>query len=612
MPAQVVLEVSTGAIAGKRFEFDSHHVFLFGRSTDCHACLPNDGFLSRHQFVLEVSPPVAALRDLGSLNGTIVNRVRYGGRGQHETPAQGAARVHPSVELHDGDEIVVGNTTINVKVTATAGSKAPRANGGLPTTSPFTPSGELANLNDAAYFTLPGYELNESLGEGGMGVVYRALRLSDQQPVAIKWLQPQTAVEDDARTKFLREIETLRRLTHPAIVQLHDFGERDDAFYFVMEYCAGGNVNRLREAYGGKVPLNIALPIMLQVLEGLAQAHASKFVHRDIKPDNLLLQQQPAGWRACLADFGLAKKFEDAGFSGITATNQRGGTLYFMPREQLTNFRDVKPTGDVWSAAATFYFLLTGQHPRDFSRAGDPVRVILQESARPIREREAAVPAALAAVINRALQDDPAQRPADGGAFLQELLAALQITATPTAFRCDRLSPLSRQSASTPAASPVATQLLPATTAHTSPPVAAYRGAEPYLFVSYSHRDSALVCAEIAWLQAQGYRVWYDEGIEPGGEWPEEIAVALAKSTQVLVFVSPAAASSVHVRNEVNFALNRHKPLLIVHLEPTELPPGLELRIGDLQAILRHRLKTEAYRERLGKSLTVECRAMGT
>lgn len=121
-------------------------------------------------------------------------------------------------------------------------------------------------------------------------------------------------------------------------------------------------------------------------------------------------------------------------------------------------------------------------------------------------------------------------------------------------------------------------------------PFAACRGDEPYLFVSYAHRDKNRVYPLIAaWHQA-GYRIWYDEGIDPGNEWPDEVARALTNATQFLVFITPRSVESVNVRNEIHFALNKNKSFLAVHLEDTELPDGLALRMGDIQAVMQHRI----------------------
>jgi formylglycine-generating enzyme len=137
----------------------------------------------------------------------------------------------------------------------------------------------------------------------------------------------------------------------------------------------------------------------------------------------------------------------------------------------------------------------------------------------------------------------------------------------------------------------------------TVPPFEAYQGDEPYVFISYSHKDAAGVYEEITRIHEVGVNVWYDEGIEASNEWPEEIARAVVDCSVFLVFVSPRATASVNCRNEINLALNENKPFLAIHLEETELPLGLRLRMGDLQAILRYKLPVDRYQKKTQNSL---------
>ena len=135
------------------------------------------------------------------------------------------------------------------------------------------------------------------------------------------------------------------------------------------------------------------------------------------------------------------------------------------------------------------------------------------------------------------------------------------------------------------------------------PPFPACAKNQPFLFVSYAHRDSERVYPDIARLHAQGYRVWYDEGIDPGSEWPEDIADALNACSLFILFVSPNAVASRNVRNEIHLAISRDKPLIAIHLQETEMPSGLELQLGGLQAIMRFRESEEQYWHRLEKAL---------
>jgi len=239
-----------------------------------------------------------------------------------------------------------------------------------------------------------------------MGAVYRARRRSDGLDVALKLMRPRIGADPESRSHLLREAEVMRRLRHPNIVELLDSGEDGEGFFWAMEYCPRGSV-LARIRLEGALPLAVAGMLALQALEGLAFAHAAGFVHRDIKPDNLLLG--PDGL-AKLTDFGLAKSFEQAGLSGMTATGASAGTLSFMPREQITSFRQLRPVSDVWSMGATLYYMLTRHYTRDFAGRKDPLAVVLSGRIVPLRRRAPHLPAAVAAVVDRAIADDPDRR----------------------------------------------------------------------------------------------------------------------------------------------------------------------------------------------------------
>lgn len=403
MGARVILRTTAGPLKGQDFAFDSHDTFLFGRADDCHARLAeNDRTASRHHFLLEVSPPAARLRDLGSLNGTWVNDHKYGSRGAAETPEEAARKQYPQVDLRDGDEIRVGETVFRLEV---EGAPAPTEFSAESSPPPEPPAKSLAKAEMKS-----GYELGRQLGEGGMGAVYQATRLADGAQVAVKVMLSQVAVHAAARDRFLREIAILAKLRHPRCVELLDCGVSENTFFFVMELCPGGSLDQL-----GILPLDRLAPLLDEALEGLVYAHGAGFVHRDLKPQNVLLERRGAG--AKLADFGLAKSFEQAGFSGFTATGGFAGTTRFMAREQITNYKYVKPATDVWSLGATAYVALTGQFPREFAPGRDPVEVILRQSPTPIRQHLPSLPARVAEVLDRALADKLSERYLDASEF---------------------------------------------------------------------------------------------------------------------------------------------------------------------------------------------------
>ena len=136
---------------------------------------------------------------------------------------------------------------------------------------------------------LPGYRVEKEIGRGGFGAVYRAVREKDNTRVAIKVLLPRAVAQKKAVEEFLREMQVTAKLKHPNIVRFFEMGCEGSVFFFVMEYCEGGSVADFMRQQGGRLPLPVAKPIMLDALEGLAHAHQQGIVHRDLKPQNILL-----------------------------------------------------------------------------------------------------------------------------------------------------------------------------------------------------------------------------------------------------------------------------------------------------------------------------------
>jgi len=141
-------------------------------------------------------------------------------------------------------------------------------------------------------------------------------------------------------------------------------------------------------------------------------------------------------------------------------------------------------------------------------------------------------------------------------------------------------------------------------TAGTKVPFASYRGARPYIFVSYSHKDITEVFGIIKKLSESRYRLWYDEGIEPGFEWPEVVGKAIMGCSQLLVFMSRSASVSRNVRNEINLAFSEGKGILVVYLEKTKLTEGMKLQIGTVQFLNKHEMNAKEFGEKLKSVLS--------
>lgn len=299
-----------------------------------------------------------------------------------------------------------------------------------------------------------GYQTVRELGRGGQGVVYLARHEETGEEVALKVLLAQVAVDPQAVYGFQREVNNVSALRHPNVVRFRHSGVDGGMFYFTSEYCDGGNVVNLMRKRGGPLAVEEAVIVAVQILNGLAYAHTAPIpvttpaagpqdtrlqmlgrsspmtvvhglVHRDVKPANILLSGSGSTQVAKLADFGLAKAFDLAGMSGHTMTGSVAGTLSFMPRAQVINFRFARPEVDVWSCAASLYFMLTGSAPRTFPRDMDGIRVVLGNRATPIRERDSTIPARLAEVIDEALIDKPRIKIASADQLARALMAAL-------------------------------------------------------------------------------------------------------------------------------------------------------------------------------------------
>ena len=269
------------------------------------------------------------------------------------------------------------------------------------------------------------YKIGKELGRGNMGAVYLAQHIKTMEQVAIKILLPKMASGERSRGIFEREIGVTTALSHKNIIRFIGRGRTGNVYYFVLEYASGGNLEDLLATRGGRLEPKEASPIMAEALAGLAHAHAAGFVHRDLKPSNILLVGSVGERIAKIGDFGLAKSFEKAGLSGMTQVGHCGGTFYFMPREQVTNYKFVKPVSDVFAMGATLYYLLAGEPVYDFHGAKEPFSVILEGRIVPIEQRVPQIPSRLAEVVGRSIAVDANHRYQTAAEMREALLRAL-------------------------------------------------------------------------------------------------------------------------------------------------------------------------------------------
>ncbi|HET7458965.1 MAG TPA: serine/threonine-protein kinase [Gemmatimonadaceae bacterium] len=275
------------------------------------------------------------------------------------------------------------------------------------------------------------YDLQGELGRGGSAVVYRAIDVRLRRPVAIKVLPPDFAFRGDVRSRFLREAETAARLSHPNIVPIFAVDERDGLVYFVMALVDGESLAS-RLARDRRPPLGVVRRVLREVADALAYAHGKGVVHRDVKPDNVLIDRESG--RAMVTDFGIARAAEGDG--RLTVTGVAVGTPAYMSPEQALGERDVDGRSDVYSLGIVGYEMLAGAPP--FAATSAPAMLMkqLSEAPRPLAERRPDVPPALAAAISRALAKSPSDRWPDAAAFRDavdaDAAAAGGIRTTPT------------------------------------------------------------------------------------------------------------------------------------------------------------------------------------
>ncbi len=427
----VTLTINTGPRAGERIAFSRAETILIGRGPEAHVKPSDDDhFVSRRHMLLRIDPPHCLLVDLGSTNGTYLN----------------GERVTGEVELKEGDRIRVGAMDF-----AITGLDTDRATGTFETGEMWlcrncrglaekaNADGRAADIAGAASYLcgrcvekiateLDGlrigpYKLLRLLGQGTMGAVYEAVDERTGRFVALKQMLPGAAAKEKVAKLFQREMAVLQDLRHKNIVRLIDQGVDEGRHYFVSEYLDGGDAGSLIKSRRAAASVSESSSLIGQILDGLQYAHERNYVHRDIKPQNMLLAESGGQLVAKIADFGLAKNFAAAGASFMTRHGESAGTLLYMAPEQIKNFRYVKPTADLYSAGVSFYYLLTGRFPFHFPSPLDRVMgglfgkkqkselaIVLEDEPIPLLEQAPGISPKLAEVVDRSIRKKEEER----------------------------------------------------------------------------------------------------------------------------------------------------------------------------------------------------------
>ena len=415
---EVVLRVRSGPHSGQEFRLDHPDTFVVGRSSQARFPMYQDRQLSREHFQIELGPTLCRLIDLGSTNGTKVNGLRV-----------------ETTSLRNGDLITAGFSTFHIiLLDRIEGVKVPvrcLSCGRLATDAEVAaataaddrpPAGWLCRDCEARRQLFPrtpaDYLIERKIGGGGMGDVYLARQLSNNRPVAIKMMGSTGAASLKAKEYFKREMGVLRDLLmpsgecHPNIVAFYDIFEVDDQFQLVMEYVAGKNAQQWVAGLSAPLPFSTGARLGRLLLSALEHAHSKGYVHRDVKPSNLLLMGPRQRLQLKLSDFGLAKNFRENPEFVLTRQGEIGGSVGFISPDHIRGFGEVKEPADVYSAGATLYYLLTLKYPYlNFDpRRADAYQVVLEHPPVPLRAYRPDAPEGLERVLRKALEKQPEDR----------------------------------------------------------------------------------------------------------------------------------------------------------------------------------------------------------
>ena len=441
MEMPVVLKVTLGPHSGQEYQIDRPDTFTVGRSTHAEFAMTDDLVLSRRHFQVENSPPLCHLIDLGSTNGTKVNGLRV-----------------TQVTLREGDVITAGDSAFVVHFLedsqdaqdfagcAGCGGRIPIGSGESRVINEIVLSAGQRNVWLCAGCqarrlkfprTAPDYLIEEWIGGGGMGEVFRARQLSQNRPVAIKMMSTNSPIGEKAGSYFRREIEVLRDLlmpggrSHHSIVSFYEIYEVDTQFHLVMEYVDGTNAHDWLAKLDEPLPVASGATIGRYLLEALDYAHSKGYVHRDVKPSNILIFGPLHRPRVKLTDFGLAKSFaETEGLTSLTRQGDIGGSIGFISPEHIRQFSDIREPADIYSAGATLFYLLTGKYPYlGFDpHQPDSYQIILQHPPLPLRAFRPDAPEGIERILLKALHKQPRDRWKSAGA----MAAALRAFSTPS------------------------------------------------------------------------------------------------------------------------------------------------------------------------------------
>jgi len=354
------LIIKSGRHTGAEYALKGGRMVM-GRRSACAIPIPDEKASREHACIFERNGDYF-VQDL-SRNGTLVNN-------------RPAAKTEEGTPLKYGERIKIGDTEMEL----------------------FDEKSEPAAID------IPGYKIMERIGAGGMGTVYKAQQLSMDRIVALKILNERYSSNSEFVDRFIREARAAGKLNHPHVIHVHDISRANGRHYFSMEYVDGPSVKELLRSEK-RLDVSRALDIALQTAKALEFAHENKIVHRDVKPDNIMLTKEGI---VKLADLGIAKTFEE-GAASVKEARRVMGTPHYMAPEQALG-KPIDHRVDIYSLGATFYHLVTGTTPFAGSTAHEILKAHIQQSLPAIQELNSKVPDPVCFVIERMMAKLPEKR----------------------------------------------------------------------------------------------------------------------------------------------------------------------------------------------------------
>jgi hypothetical protein len=409
----VVLTFARGAERGETIPIQQGQRLSLGRSSTAGRKV-RDSHLSRIHLEIDFSGQRAVVRDLESRNGVFLN----GRRVEQKT-------------LTNNDRILAGEQVWDVvyvrELAELVDEEAEETVSLLDQPNPCEHCGRSISLatfaegqvleRDERYLCpdcsvvvnfdtkqFQGFTIEERLGAGAAGLVYKAHQLVLDRTVALKILRKREGLSPRIEARFLREAATISRLDHPNIVKVYDASPFPGGYFIVMEYFPGQDLQNLIEEHGTP-SMAIGLSIGLQMCDALSAAGEQNIVHRDVKPANILYR--PEDGVAKLSDFGLAKQ---VGVSAGTRDGEGVGTPCYMPPEQVNNARNVDQRADIYSLGASLYHLLSGRYPIMANNLQEFMQGIMERDPPPIERYNPKLPPELCEVVRRSMRKNAQER----------------------------------------------------------------------------------------------------------------------------------------------------------------------------------------------------------